>query len=252
MKKTNLLFTLIIATFTFNHSTSWSAVIIDDVNFDFDFSNCCLQYEIEDQTLNLSFWGWMASGFQIDGNNGAVGLVDSDQSEELLAMEEGELINNNGSYVTPSDFSPAYHSIMFGGTTMDEGDTKYFGFKILSGANTYFGWVSVTRTANGATINQIAYDNESGSAITTGNANSIEDNTILDNSELVVYPNPTTESISIDSFLHTGNASIFSSSGTLVKTYPISEENNSFDVSDLSSGIYSIKLNNQTMRFIKR
>ncbi len=56
------------------------------------------------------------------------------------------------------------------------------------------------------------------------------------------YPNPVKDELRINGLSVEATASIYSISGSLVKKAPVGESNNTIDVSDLSSGIYVLKL----------
>jgi len=87
--------------------------------------------------------------------------------------------------------------------------------------------------------------------------NSITENNFNKNNFLV-YPNPTTESLTIafsSQQVKTETVQIFNSIGTLVKTVDLKQSSTVINVSDLSSGLYFIRLTNnpqQTIKFIKQ
>lgn len=58
---------------------------------------------------------------------------------------------------------------------------------------------------------------------------------------IAIYPNPTRELVTINSNQN-GNAQVYNVSGKLVKVIKIKTENNLIDVSDLSIGVYTIRL----------
>lgn len=69
---------------------------------------------------------------------------------------------------------------------------------------------------------------------------------------LTVYPNPAISYISLKNLLTTNEpALIYSATGTLLKNVDASLASRRIDVSDLSRGIYFVRVNNQTLKFIK-
>jgi hypothetical protein len=80
-------------------------------------------------------------------------------------------------------------------------------------------------------------------------------NSLLTNTtdtQISVFPNP------VGSTLYLKNNSYISSTlyiyridGAVVYTYPVSVDKNSFDISKLNPGLYILKINNQTIKFMK-
>jgi hypothetical protein len=68
-------------------------------------------------------------------------------------------------------------------------------------------------------------------------------------SEVKIYPNPSTGTIEI-SGLHEGNLEIFDSQGRIVKHFKVEE--NSYSISELSSGIYLVKITSEKASVIKQ
>ena len=79
--------------------------------------------------------------------------------------------------------------------------------------------------------------------------------TAVDNIEAVsnvkVYPNPTASALIIDGTIGTGTMSIYSLNGALILSQSIHEGVNTINVSNLSNGLYLLKLPNDTFKFTK-
>jgi hypothetical protein len=76
------------------------------------------------------------------------------------------------------------------------------------------------------------------------------------NSDLSLYPNPTSGSFTINGLV--SKVDVFSVTGQLVKSFEsITSENYQFDVNDLNSGVYLVKMldsnnNSKTMKLLKQ
>lgn len=66
-----------------------------------------------------------------------------------------------------------------------------------------------------------------------------------------LYPNPFNDNLTIDTE-NDGEAIIYSLTGNIVKRFTISNGSNSFNLSDLQRGMYTIKINNHVQKIIKR
>ena len=75
--------------------------------------------------------------------------------------------------------------------------------------------------------------------------------TKLDNNKLLIYPNPTTEKIKISTHLK-GLVSIKNIEGKLLVEVEKHQENEVIDISLLPSGIYTVELQKQIIKFIKQ
>ena len=66
----------------------------------------------------------------------------------------------------------------------------------------------------------------------------------LTNSNVKIYPNPTSDILTISSSNYLGKYSIemYDNTGKLVKEYSLSEQETQISVNELSEGIYTIKL----------
>ena len=75
--------------------------------------------------------------------------------------------------------------------------------------------------------------------------------TELDNNQLTIYPNPTKEKIKISTHLK-GLVSIKNIEGKLMMQAEKKQGNEVIDISLLPSGIYTVELQKQTIKFIKQ
>jgi hypothetical protein len=70
---------------------------------------------------------------------------------------------------------------------------------------------------------------------------------------MALYPNPTAESLNLKNLPEgTSTISIWHISGRKVLSTTISSESTSIDVSGLATGLYLVKIQNQTLRFSKK
>ncbi|MFT5821089.1 MAG: hypothetical protein ACI8ZM_002338 [Crocinitomix sp.] len=204
---------------------------------------------IEGKNVNLSHWGFEASGFQIDGNNDFVGLVIEGGSENLMRLNEGDPISTSEDFVTPSGYAPAYHSPIFG-TPEDEiltnDESTYFGFKVIDGANTYYAWLKLTRiSSDEVVINEYAYENEEGVAISAGDNGAGGGGDVSVTSDVTehftVYPNPVYNHLFFKGNLEGWNeVSIIDLAGKVViRSNDISS---GIAVQTLNTGFYIVKI----------
>ena len=85
----------------------------------------------------------------------------------------------------------------------------------------------------------------------------LEINDTLGNDEFAVnsisiYPNPTSDFLNVNGMKEDTRANIYNLSGQLVMTDFVKTANSRINVSNLTSGIYFLNINNNTVRFIKR
>jgi hypothetical protein len=78
------------------------------------------------------------------------------------------------------------------------------------------------------------------------------DRIAIDNKDLVIYPNPSTDFIHVKTgMIAKSKIAIFSLSGTHVMSVNLPSDDNKIDVRDLQKGMYILKLDNQAFKFIK-
>jgi uncharacterized protein YjdB len=143
-------------------------------------------FVINGQALKLMHEDFFGTGFQIDGNLGAVGCVDfslNAQQNLLRKLNAGDIVNGSQNFITPmpAPNAKAYHvDGAFAsppGYCINDGESTYFGFKILSAGNTYYGWIQVLRFApEVAIVIDFAYESTPNNPIIVG------DTTVLVNS----------------------------------------------------------------------
>ncbi len=144
-----------------------------NITLDANSPNNFITITIEGKTIAFSHWSFGASGFQIDGNNDFVGLVESSTSNLLKRLNFGDNIDVNQDFVPFSGYAPAYHSDIFGGIPagglLIDGESTYFGFKVSANNGIYYAWLKITRVSSGVvTIDEYAYENTVNTSITAG------------------------------------------------------------------------------------
>ena len=205
---------------------------------------------IEGKSINFSHWSFSASGFQIDGNNDFVGLIEGSGSWLLKKLNYGASIGVSENFVTPSGYAPAYHNNIFGGAPagglLADGESTYFGFKVTSGSNTYYAWLKLTRTnTNVVVIDEYAYENVSDKAISAGDtgSGSVGINEV-GKVEFSIFPNPTSDFLqfNIDNDDQIGSLTIITLEGKTILEKTITTSNSIIDVRNLVNGVYIISI----------
>lgn len=74
----------------------------------------------------------------------------------------------------------------------------------------------------------------------------------VDEVSFSLYPNPATDNIIVISELTEGEASIYNVQGSMVATYQLISNITAINVSQLSAGMYYVKIGNSTKRFVKQ
>ena len=126
---------------------------------------------IEGTTINLSFWSFAASGFQLDGNETHVGLVSGPNSGDFKILSLGDEIGPSGDFMDPAPYSPAYHGDMTtpAGDVIQDGESMFFGFKVIDGNDSYYAWMKITRVSNEQLIiDEYAYEDQVNIPINAG------------------------------------------------------------------------------------
>lgn len=78
------------------------------------------------------------------------------------------------------------------------------------------------------------------------------DRITVDNKDLNIYPNPSTDFISVKAgMVAKSNIAIYSLSGTLVLSVTLTSIDEKIDVRSLQKGMYILKLENQAFKFTK-
>lgn len=70
--------------------------------------------------------------------------------------------------------------------------------------------------------------------------------------ELFVYPNPTTNTLTINSIEHNTTARIYTTNGQLLQAVSLFEGSNMLSVESLGAGTYLLQINTHVIRFIKQ
>ncbi len=78
------------------------------------------------------------------------------------------------------------------------------------------------------------------------------ENFISENSNLILYPNPATEIVSIKGITQPEKVVIYSTLGAIVATFTVDQINNSITISHLKKGTYFLTIGNNKQKIIKR
>lgn len=70
--------------------------------------------------------------------------------------------------------------------------------------------------------------------------------------ELFVYPNPTTNTLTINGIEHNTTARIYTTNGQLLQAVSLFEGSNTLSVESLGVGTYLLQINTHVIRFIKQ
>ena len=82
---------------------------------------------------------------------------------------------------------------------------------------------------------------------------SVEEDLQSGSQEISIYPNPASDVIYLKNTPETGSiVSIYRIDGMLIFQMQISSQNQVIDVSNLTNGLYLIRVNNQAIKFIKQ
>jgi len=207
--------------FLFFLSWAKAAVVHTTTDVVLNFNVSFTQFDIAGTPVNFSFWGFESgSGFQLDGTQTAVGMVEAAGTDFFLLLEEGEMINASGNFKAFGDFAPVYYGGFIGGTSASLADEEsgYFGFQIKISDNIHYGWVKITRiNQSEMIINEYAYEDVAGVEIAAGAIEGVEPSSIEltpFEGEISVY-NPT-NTIVINTSIIDFDVKIFSMTGALL------------------------------------
>lgn len=259
MKKTLLLFAIV--TFT---TKSWAAVISSSLNTTLDpmGSLPTKSILIEGKSVNFSFWGFpiMGSGFQIDGNEDFGGMITSDNPMNLRKLNLGEEIGNSGDYVDIVSYAPAFHGMATPEEQLlNDGQSAYFGFRVISGENIYYAWVKITRISEmEMVLDEYAYENVAGNSIDAGDKGlSVGIRETITKPQITIYPNPVVDFLNVKCDNEMKGISIINSAGQIVFKNKNVRNEIQIDLKEYSSGLYFIKINSfegitTTSSFVKK
>ncbi len=76
--------------------------------------------------------------------------------------------------------------------------------------------------------------------------------TISEVNGLTLYPNPTRSTLNIGALQNSAKATVYNIQGKAIKSMVLDNQNNAIDVSDLTSGVYILSINNQSYTFVKQ
>lgn len=142
------------------------------------------------------------------------------------------------------------------------GSIQHFSFlegdlllKLINGSMESFGVAEIRKIYFDQTINNSDTTDTSDDSDST-DTDSINDTTSshqYNESKIEVYPNPATTQLYIKSGNETISiVTIYRMDGILVKKIQLSASDFSIAINDLSNGLYVLRINNQTIKFIKQ
>jgi len=232
------------------------------VDFNGDLVMDVIIYETQLDT-NLSGFPITFTGAALSPlyNNEVIGKVLTLGTETILTVDtisSGQIVDGSSSYVnttTPSVFPGIGLRVLSSGafsTTIGEfeGDIDgYFGVKFDISGNTHYGWVRISPSVDGTTciVKDYAYESTSGTGILGGDMGS----------GFVGFNSSQTNTLKIDLLQNNNEFSISGGTGVVYISVfnllgenvvnKIIENNNSFNLEQLNSGIYliNIKAGNQ-------
>lgn len=205
-------------------------------------------------TLNVAI-DYKASLLQ--PNNGNAWLATSSSAAEVL--NNGALINAAANWASSSssfggllaaegDFSitttggtPVYGGPISVGNWAGVAD-RYVGVRFDVGANTYYGWVRLTVSADGGTITikDYAYNATPNGSINAGQAVAIEEGSV--ESHVVIKNTNDQLNIQVGENLSNGSVDIVSMNGQVVANYNLQNGSNAIDLNGFSTGIYIVNI----------
>lgn len=238
MKKITLL--LCVLSFSFSNATIIVRNITDftfteDASLDFDFNS--------DGIAEFSFeegGGIVGAFFNSDDVNFmGYGSIDSGYGWDVMKfLNNGALIGSTSSFFAEGD---AYINPFWANSSdvFPAGDS-YVGTKFKIGANTYYGWILINSTggAEGTiTVKSYAYNDVANASITAGQTLGVSD--FQSDLEVTVFPNPTTDYLSIKTEKTIATAVVNTSNGA---SFTIKIVNNIVDLTTYSSGMYFLNI----------
>lgn len=111
-----------------------------------------------------------------------------------------------------------------------------------SGSNRYF--IGIKATTECVDSSQIIYSNMVAFGILSSNSQNLD--------KVSIYPNPATETIQLSNIPKNSHVTIFNLQGQSLFEKVMLDENPTINIQNLTSGIYTIKINNiKTLKFVK-
>jgi hypothetical protein len=265
MKKT---FLTIVALFAFGISqaqivyTSFeSAPIAMDAQYTMDHEpgyginlmNGETEFYIQNYGEMMSYVACFEQGAQV------VGVADNDLQATITPLAANTQIGSSSSFQGNTDGNPAFPVLYYSPSyTTWGGQTAYVGFKFKGGSNTYYGWIKLKVENTNATnpiitLYSYAYQSTPNTAILAGDMGNSSINEV-ENSNIKIYPNPTTDYLTVTGVENAKEINISNVLGEKVMT--LTTKDNKIDVSNLNNGVYFINMTTNdkvySQKFIKR
>ncbi|MCW3084361.1 MAG: glycosyl hydrolase [Bacteroidetes bacterium] len=189
-------------------------------------SNSSISFGKIDSSYNTYLAGWMTDRVAKPLNYG-----DTINSPQAI-WDHSHLFLTDSYYVAGSTLSVTDWSTL----TTD----RYIGVKYQNVADTIFGWIRVNCHGAGCTVKDYSFN-----ALPLN----VEE---FSSAKVVVYPNPASTFIHIESASAYSQIQITDVIGSIVKQKNASIENAEMDVSDLSNGIYFVSVKTKNGIFTKK
>jgi type IX secretion system substrate protein len=140
--------------------------------------------------------------------------------------------------------------------TLYDAGYKYIGVRLFKNGNYYYGWIQIKVSyfpPIAVEIVNYAFEDIPNTPITAGQASSTPTSiNEINNRSFNVYPNPVKDVLNITSIseVKINDIKLYSVSGALVKEVRL--ENNQIDMSDLTPGVYYVKIIAGSRQIIKK
>jgi hypothetical protein len=197
---------------------------INDINF------MCL----EDHGLAYIYYSVQAIGV----NNTRIAILDSEAPDTL---HMGFPLCNHLNWKDTCDYLYYYYYLYSASTYKNiwhQIENAYLGVQLINGNDTIYAWIRIYVNAYELTIFEYAYQNQSYSINEIENINN-----------LTIYPNPSSDYITIDFPNYSSDKKqsikIYNTSGRHIKTHTLSSNKDIIQINDLGPGAYFIKTDEQ-------
>lgn len=212
------------------------------------------EFYIQNYGEMMSYVACFEQGAQV------VGSADNDLQAIITPLSYGTQIGSSSSFQGNTDGNPAFPVLYYSPSyTTWGGQTAYVGLKFKNGNNSYYGWLKIKVVNTNATdpvftVYGYAYQSSPNTAIAAGDMGTSSINEVVNNNDLKIYPNPTTDYLMITGVENANEISISNVLGE--KVMNISLNTNKIDISNLDKGVYFVRVktndNIKTQKFIKK
>ena len=164
------------------------------------------------------------------------GNIAGDNYDQLIVNRDATL-NGNLFVTLRNGFEPAAGDVF---TILREG-------RVLSGT---FTAVYLPTLTGGKVWNAVEYNNTDGVRISVSTTLSAA-NFDKESLKFKIYPNPVTDKLYVSGVSAISNASVYDFNGRRILEAELSNNNSSIDLSTIPFGVYLLKVNGQTFKFVK-